>query len=390
MTAAAARASLGSAQLEGAPGEIALLLVDDRDENLAALEAALEPTGHRMVCARSGEQALRELLREPDFAAIVLDVQMPGIDGYETAEEIRRRDRTNDVPILFLTAIDHDERHRLKGFAAGAADYIFKPIDPEVLRAKIEVFVRLHLNERRLRAQGELLSRQASELARSNADLEQFAAVVSHDLQEPLNVIAGYLELLVDRLGDHLDEDARRWADTMTACAGRMSALVTEVLSFSQIMSGRAEVSSMLLGDALADALANLDRSIAQAGAEISVPAPLGVAMASRRELARLFQNVIGNCLKHRGDHPPAVTITSERSGNLVTVAVSDDGPGVPLAEMERVYGVFEQAGEGPRPTSGLGLAICRKIISRAGGRIWMEPNKPRGVTVRFTLPAGR
>ena len=369
--------------------DVALLLVDDVAENLVALEAALAPLGHRMVRARSGEEALRHLLREDDFAAIVLDVQMPGLDGFQTAEAIRRRERSNRVPILFLTAISRDEDHRLKGFAAGAVDYIFKPVDPDVLRAKVSVFVELYLKERQLRAQQEQLRQRGAELARSNADLEQFASVVSHDLQEPLHVIAGHLELLSERLGDGLDGESRVWIDRMLACAERMSGLLNDLLALSRMTADRREPAVVPLGDALSDALANLERSVTESGTRVRVPRPLPSAVGSRRELGQVFQNVVGNAIRHRGDHPPTVEVTAEESDGLVTVSVSDDGPGVPVAQMERVFGLFERAGEQPRPTSGLGLAICRKIVTRLGGRIWMEPRPGGGVTVRFALPAG-
>ncbi len=250
---------------DGHTPQATLLLVDDIADNLFALEAALSPLGHRTVLAHSGEEALRYLLKDDTFATIILDVQMPGLDGFETAAEIRRRERTSDVPILFLTAIDRDEVHLLKGFAAGAVDYIFKPVDPELLRAKVSVFVRIYMADRQLRRQAAELRRQAAELARSNADLDQFASVVSHDLVEPLNVITGHLELLVDHLGDDLDAPARRWVERINSCATRMSGLVDDLLSYARTSglddrSGPATCTA--LGDALADTLENLHSSI--------------------------------------------------------------------------------------------------------------------------------
>ena len=118
----------------------AILLVDDRSENLLALEAILEPLGHRLVSATSGDEALRHLLKD-EFAVILLDVQMPGLDGFETAELIKRRERTRHVPILFLTAISKDRRHVFRGYESGAVDYIFKPIDADILRSKVSVFL---------------------------------------------------------------------------------------------------------------------------------------------------------------------------------------------------------------------------------------------------------
>src|SRR3954454_192124 len=145
----------------------ALLLVDDRPENLLAMEAVLEPLGHEMVRAGSRGKALRQLLSR-EFAVIILDVQMPGIDGFETAAQIKERERTSDIPIIFLTAMSREPEHRMRGFASGAVDYIFKPVEPELLRAKVNVFVELYTKNRLLALQREELARKTVELQRSN------------------------------------------------------------------------------------------------------------------------------------------------------------------------------------------------------------------------------
>ena len=378
-----------------APGaeDLALLLVDDVAENLMALEAALAPLGHRMVLARSGEEALRELLKGDDFAAVVLDVQMPGLDGFETAAAIRQRERTRDLPIVFLTAISRDEEHRQKGFATGGVDYIFKPVDPDLLKAKVGVFVRLYATERALRRQSDELARQAVELARSNADLDQFASVVSHDLMDPLNVISGYLELLGDRSGSDLDTQARDWIETMQGCAQRMHEMVASVLAYSRaVVEGgdRDHRPSARLSDALADATADLAALLAGSASRVDAVGDLPEVAGSRRELAQILQNLVANSVTHAGGGPVRVTVAAEVAGPEVTVSVTDDGPGLDPAQMERVFGLFERGapGTGPVPSTGLGLAICRRTVERLGGRIWMEPAPERGVAVRFTLPA--
>ena len=375
------------------PSDLSLLLVDDVEENLIALEAALGPLGHRLVRARSGDEALRHLLKE-HFAAVVLDVQMPGLDGFQTAEAIRGRERTRRIPIIFLTAMGRDHEHRMRGFSVGAVDYLLKPVDPELLRAKVGVFVRLHTAELELRRQSEQLEQRAAELARSNADLDQFASVVSHDLLDPVNVISGYLELLQDRLGAGLDGEPADWLARVNACALRMHSLVHELLDYSRLTgrSPESEQPSVNLADALADATDNVASLLAGAGgagaSTVGVSGELPAVRANRNELCRVFQNLIANSALHGGG-PVHVTVSAAADGDEVTVRVSDDGQGLPPEQMDRVFGMFERAGRpGPEPRTGLGLSICRKIVNRAGGRIWMEPNPGEGVSVLFTLPA--
>jgi signal transduction histidine kinase len=362
--------------------ELSLLLVDDVEENLLAVEAALEPLGHRMVRAGSGEEALRHLLKD-EFAAVVLDVHMPGLNGFETAEAIRGRERTSDVPIIFLTGVGREDAHRLRGFAAGAVDYVLKPVDPEILRAKVAVFVRLHAAELELR-------RQRDELARSNADLDQFASVVSHDLLDPVNVISGYLELLRDRLGSSMDGQSAEWMERVSTCAQRVHALVVDLLGYSRVTAGEAPpgpVLSVNLSDALADATENIEQLIGASGSVVEVVGSLPAVAADHLELCRVFQNLVTNAVLHGGG-PVHVRVSAWEEARQVVIRVSDDGKGLPADQMDRVFGMFERGGgDGPEPRTGLGLAICRRIVGRAGGHIWMEANEGAGLSVLFSLP---
>ena len=368
--------------------EPALLLVDDVPENLVAVEAALEPLGHRTVQARSGEEALRHLLTD-DIGVIVLDVQMPGLDGFETARHIKDRDRTRDIPIVFLTAHGGEIEHRLRGYAAGAVDYLTKPVDPDILRAKVRVFLELHVATQKLKAQGEELARRTLELERSNADLEQFSYVASHDLQEPLRVIAGYLELLADHLGDQLDEEARSWIDRAGNSAARMSSMISDLLTYARAGTGGGDVGPVDLDEALERAIEAVGASLKESGGVVMPRTKLGRALAVRSDVERVMQNLLANALKYRGDREPAIVVATRRLDERVVVSVCDNGRGVPAEDLERVFGRFERAANEPHPGTGLGLAVCRRLVERSGGHIWMERNAPgQGVTVHFSLPA--
>ena len=362
-----------------------VLLVDDREENLTAMTAALSPLGYRLVTAPSGEAALRELL-QADFSLVILDVQMPGIDGFETARAIKGRPRTADVPILFLTAISREEEHRLHGYETGAVDYLFKPISPELLRAKTTVFVQLHEQ----RAQ---LIEQRAELERLNRDLEQFTYIASHDLQEPLRVVAGYLELLSERLSAD-DPQAQSWLARASATTHRMGGLVHDLLLAARAgAAGSASnaLGPVDLGKAAAVALEHLSTAIDEAGALVEVADALPAVHGLEVEVVQVLQNVIGNAVRHRGEDPPCVRVDAAVVDGGVEIEVVDNGPGVPEADRERIFGLFERVEGAPYPGTGLGLAICRRIVERRGGRIWMTAGDGgQGAAVRIRLPAAQ
>ncbi|HEV2786470.1 MAG TPA: response regulator, partial [Solirubrobacteraceae bacterium] len=209
--------------------DTAILLVDDHDENLLALEAVLEPTGYRLVKARSGEEALRAVLQD-DFAAILLDVQMPGLDGFETAELIRTRERTSNVPIIFVTAISKAPEHVFRGYGAGAVDYLFKPVDPVVLRSKVEVFGELYERGRALAAREELLRAtfECAPIGMARLDDNGAIAQVNNALCQILGMreavlLGRTLESITHP--DDADADARRRRDLL---AGRTDRYETE------------------------------------------------------------------------------------------------------------------------------------------------------------------
>ncbi|MFG2575580.1 response regulator [Streptomyces sp. NBC_00704] len=190
-----------------------ILLVDDRPENLLALEAILSALDQTLVRASSGEEALKALLTD-DFAVILLDVQMPGMDGFETAAHIKRRERTRDIPIIFLTAINHGPHHTFRGYAAGAVDYISKPFDPWVLRAKVSVFVELYMKNCQLREQAALLRLQLEGGGR---------AVAGGDVKEPAGLLAelsarlAAVEEQAEALSKQLDDESADAAAVATA-----------------------------------------------------------------------------------------------------------------------------------------------------------------------------
>jgi signal transduction histidine kinase len=395
-----------------------ILLVDDKVENLVALEAVLDGLGQHLVKAQSGKEALRACL-EHDFAAILLDVKMPDMDGFETAAMIRERQRSCDTPIIFLTALKSEE-HLFRGYYMGAVDYLYKPIVPEVLRSKVAVFVdlsrknrllkkhsdameqknaelerqileraRVEEDVRRLNAELERrVAERTRELSRSNDELRQFAYVASHDLQEPLRTVASYAQLLAKRYRGKLDIDADEFIRYMVEGVTRMHNLLNDMLAYSRVTESKDKVLAPAnLEAVLNSAVMNLEASIAETQAEVTHEA-LPNIVGDEIQLTQVLQNLIGNAIKYRGADPPRIHISAARENDEWTVSVVDNGIGIDPQYAERIFGIFKRLHGRELPGTGMGLAICKRIIERHGGRIWVDSQAGNGSTFRFTLPA--
>ena len=232
-----------------------------------------------------------------------------------------------------------------------------------------------------------LLATQA-ELARSNAELEQFAYVASHDLQEPLRMVASYVGLLERRYRGRLDSDADDFIEFAVDGARRMQALLSGLLDLSRVGTRGRELESTESDTALRDALINLEQAIAEAGAEV-IHEPLPAVLGDRIQLTQLFQNLISNAVKFNAADSPQVTVSASRSGSMWEFAVADNGIGIDPAHFDRIFQVFQRLHT--RDTyegTGIGLSVCRKIVERHGGAIWPESAKGQGTTFRFTLKA--
>jgi two-component system, sensor histidine kinase and response regulator len=374
-----------------------ILLVDDNPGNLVSLEAALSSLGEQLVLANSGKEALRHLLND-DFAAILLDVRMPDMDGFETAELIRSRPRSRQTPILFLTGFRNEE-HLFRGYDLGAVDFLFKPIVPEVLRSKVAVFVELSRGHAKLQEQSEAIQRlnadlekrvleRTDELMRSNEELQQYAYVASHDLQEPLRTVSLYAQLLSKRYRSQLGGDADQFIEFIVDGAARMEKLINDLLDFSRVDSRGANYFTQASCDeALDDAVRSLASLIKESGTTVTKE-PLPLVDGDPIQLTRLFQNLLVNSIKYRSDAPPRVHVAVQVTGNEWVISVQDNGRGIEPQYAEKVFGIFrclEPRSKGSG--SGMGLAICRKIVSRHGGRMWLESALGPGARFCFTLP---
>jgi len=375
-----------------------ILLVDDSPAKLLALESIFTGLGQNLVTARSAQEALRSLLSH-DFAVIVLDVNMPGMDGFELAEMIRHRERSKHTPIIFVSAISPTETHAFKGYALGAVDYIYTPI-PEVLRAKVSVFVELFKKTEEVKRQADAIrvlnteleqrvKERTAELQRSNEELQQFVYVASHDLQEPLRSVANFVQLLAKRYQGKLDAEADQFIGYIVEGAKRMQQLILDLLEYSRVGTREQEFAATDCEEVLKLALTSLQMAIKESGAEVTHN-PLPCVLADGVQVRQLLQNLLSNALKFRSQAPPCIHIAAKQDGDQWMFEVQDNGIGIEPQHAERIFVIFERLHTRKEyPGTGIGLAICKKIVERHGGRIWMESQPGKGSTFFFTLPQG-
>lgn len=248
--------------------------------------------------------------------------------------------------------------------------------------------VKLKLAISKLRKTEENLQKANSELQRSNLELEQFAYVASHDLQEPLRMVASYTELLAKRYQGQLDEKADKYIHYAVDGARRMQLLIQDLLSFSRVTSNAGSLLTVDCGSAIAAALENLQGIIEESGAIIDYPAAMPNVNADLPQLAQLFQNLIGNAIKYRNDEPPEIKVRCVRDGQNWKISVSDNGIGFDPKYNDRIFIIFKRLHNHSQYSgTGIGLAVCKRIVERHGGLIRAESQPGEGSTFTFTLP---
>jgi len=369
-----------------------ILIVDDVSSNLQIVTSQLEARGYIALVARSGQEAIeRAEFAQPDL--ILLDVLMPGLDGLETCRRLKRNDATRDIPVIFMTALTGTE-DKVSGFRAGAVDYVTKPLNAEEVLARVDTHLTLYALRQQLAAQNQQLRQEIAAreqvqaaLQRSNAELEQLAYVASHDMQEPLRMIASYLQLVAQRYGDSLDADGHEFIGYAVDGAKRMQALISDMLAFSRVNTRARPPAPTDCAKVVATARLNLQIAIEEAGATIT-EGELPTVLGDATQLLQLFQNLIGNAIKFRGAAAPHVHVAAQPAEDGWCFSVSDNGIGIAPEYFERIFVLFQRLhGRKEYSGTGIGLALCKRIVERHGGRIWVESTPGNGSVFRFTLP---
>jgi signal transduction histidine kinase len=364
---------------------VRILLVDDNAANLLALEAVLDPLGQELVTARSGTEAL-EKLHDQDCALVLMDVHMPVLDGFQTVEAIRKRQQLAHLPVMFLTAMFRDQPAAARGYALGAVDFIMKPFEPEIIRAKVGAFVVLYQYNQRLKHHQQLLADEVSaRTAAERADRmkEEFIAVLGHDLRTPLNAIMLTAEKH-ERMPDAL-EPCREAGKQIVTSATRMSRLIEDVVDFTRSRLGGGIPIDRKPADMAELCRAPLHeiRTVIEAST-ISVHVEGDVRGSwDPDRVVQVVANLVGNAAMH-GDG--IVEITVRDAGDQVVLAVHNGGPPIPIEKMEHLFEPFHRGGR-RREGLGLGLYIVDQIVRAHGGSVRAESSETSGTTFTVSWP---
>jgi len=402
-----------------------ILIVDDIAANVIALKKTLELHNLEADTAESGEEALKKILKR-NYSLIILDVQMPGMDGFEVAETLAGSSRTKDIPVIFLSAVNKQKRFISKGYESGGVDYITKPVDPDLLILKVKTFMKLYEQQRELKDMRDLLSKEieirkeaqqnleqkvqerTQELVKKNEELEfrnhelqQFTWVVSHDLKEPIRKIQMFVRILIDRfLKDN--PSAEDYANRTVRAAERMSQLISDLLDYSRL-SGNAVYEAANINEIINEVISDFDFIVEDKAAKINV-GPMPIINCVPTQLRQIFQNLISNSLKFSRDGiPPEIEITGElvaekdfespahASGKYCRITVKDNGIGFDEKYLDKIFVIFQSLNDrNMYEGTGIGLAIAKKIVEKHSGLITAISEPGKGSTFKMILPVNQ
>ena len=349
----------------------------------------------------SGVKALEFLLKN-DCAVIVLDVNMPGMDGFEAAALIRERPSLERTPIIFVSAYNVTDLDRLKGYGIGGVDYLFVPIIPAILKAKVQVFVEVFKQKEVIRRQALDLAEQNREkesqiqviqelndkLEAANQELESFSYSVSHDLRGPVRAMHGFSDALLSDYQAQFPAEAVDYLNRIKNAATRMDALIRDILDYSRVTKSDLALSEVELDPLVRSIIQNYD-VLGPPHANVEVQSPLGTVIAHEGCLTQCISNLLVNAVKFvPGGKRPEVKVTSEKNGVRVRLWIKDNGIGIDPSHHDRIFQMF---GRVNNPSSyegtGIGLTIVKKGVERIGGTVGLESELGKGSRFWIELP---
>jgi light-regulated signal transduction histidine kinase (bacteriophytochrome) len=365
-----------------------ILVVDDNKTDVSLIERMLRGVGYISVESTTDPNEVCELYRQNRYGVIVLDLQMPGMDGFQVMEGLKEIEGDGYLPVLVTTA---EPGHKLRALKAGAKDFISKPFEMAELLARVHNILEVRLLHLEARNYSRVLAETVRDLERSNTDLERFAFVASHDLQEPLRMVTSFSQLLARRYKGQMDERADECLEYIQTGTKRMAALIEDLLSYSQIVHSREEgvpVDCNFVLDKVLDSC----RVIIEEDGAIVTRDPLPTVEGDEGQILQLFHNLLTNALKYRKrGGAPEVHVSARHAVNEWLFSFQDNGIGIAREHLEQIFVIFKRLHKKTEyPGTGIGLALCQRIIEGRSGRIWVESEPGIGSTFYFTWPDPR
>jgi two-component system, sensor histidine kinase and response regulator len=367
-----------------------ILIVDDDHAKITALRSVLDPLGENVIEAKSGADALRNLLKQ-DFAVILLDVRMPIMNGFETAELIRQRPASELTPIIFVTALDRAETDMGRGYELGAVDFVFSPIVPAILRAKVAAFVDLYKAQQELRRYRDqlqaLVQERTAALTAINRELEGFSYLVSHDLKAPLAMLETLTRSLADTGGEQLDGATRAQLVRVRHASAQLTNMLEGMEKLFQLTRGDIRREDVDVTKMALDVVDDLRST--EPNRKVEVQVADGLRVAGDAKLVRiLLRNLISNAWKFtRNEQQARITVGSEEVGGEVRIFVRDNGVGFDMIYAHKLFGAFQRLhSQSEFVGEGIGLAAAQRIVNRHGGRIWAEGAVGEGASFYFVI----
>ena len=415
-----------------------ILIVDDTPTNLGVMVGHLEAQGYRVLIAQDGEERLqRAELTHPDV--ILLDVMMPGLSGFEVCRKLKSRSSTREIPVIFMTSLT-DTRDKVAGFAAGAVDYVTKPLQADEVIARIETHLKLHaaqiqleehntllamyredlegqvadrtaaLHESNRRLRAEVAERERAEqqvrrlneelemrvaertaqLSAANRELQAFAYSVSHDLRAPLRAVTGHATRLMELARSRLGDEERHCLERISDNTERMSALIEDLLTYARAGQPAVHAEPVALEPLVRQLTEACAARIAASGATLEVASPLAVPLGDPTLIGQILANLLDNALTYRRPEvAPRIRLAATADDGMVLLQVADNGIGIAPAYHGRIFEVFERLHSADEyPGNGLGLAIAAKAARLMGGEVGVESSLGEGSTFTVSLPA--
>ncbi len=348
-----------------------ILIVDDNPTNLSVLFDYLNRANFKVVVAQDGLSAIERVNHViPDL--ILLDVMMPGIDGYETLRRLKAMDAIKEIPIIFMTALN-DTIDEVKGLELGAVDYISKPVRGESVLARIKT----HLTIRDLQ----------KNLQEQNAELDAFAHTVAHDLKDPLALLIGYSELMAET-ADRMDiAELKSMAKIVDINGRKMSSIINELLLLSTVRKGEIQLTPIIMGDILDQVQTRLTEIIDKYQGEIILPDSWPIALGHAPWVEEVWTNYLCNGLKYGGESPRLELGATPQPDGMIRFWVKDNGPGIAPEAQDKLFTEYTQLNNIRGEGHGLGLSIVRRIVEKLGGQVGVESKPGQGSLFYFTLP---